>query len=76
MQKSPLMMDEQDLDDSDWKLIEQLKDGRCTPKALSEWTGLSESTVHNHLRQLMWAGYVEKVHESGLYELSEIPGET
>jgi DNA-binding IclR family transcriptional regulator len=75
MQNPALSMDAGDLEESDWKLLEELRRGRATPKALTDWTGLSESTIHSHLKHLRWAGYVEKVHESGLYELVLDPRE-
>ncbi len=40
---------------------------------LIDWTGLSKPTIHGRLNVLVAAGHVEKVHESGLYELINDP---
>lgn len=66
-------MEPQDLNDSDREILKILSDGRATPAALKDWTGLSGQTVHNRLGRLVAAGHVEKVHDSGLYELVEDP---
>lgn len=66
-------MEPTDLLESDRAILEELDRGRCTPAALVEWTGLSKQTVHNRLNVLSAAGHVEKVHESGLYELVDDP---
>jgi len=69
----PDTMEPKDLNDSDREILEMLSEGRATPAALKDWTGLSGQTVHNRLGRLVAAGHVEKVHESGLYELVEDP---
>ncbi|WP_238392137.1 helix-turn-helix transcriptional regulator [Halorussus amylolyticus] len=66
-------MKAEELIESDKKILEQLRDGRCTPAALVDWTGLSKQTIHNRLNVLVAAEHVEKVHESGLYELVDDP---
>lgn len=73
MSASMHSMDAEDLEESDWKILDELKKGRCTPGALADWTGLSKSAVHSHLRELRWADYVTKVHPSGLYALKNYP---
>lgn len=66
-------MDAANLNASDHKILDVLNDGRCTPAALAEWAGLSEQTIHSRLNVLVAAGHVEKVHDSGLYELVDDP---
>lgn len=68
-------MDPADLGESDIKILNALADGRATPAALQDWTGLSKATVHGRLNVLVAAGVVEKVHDSGLYELANDPRE-
>lgn len=68
-------MDPDELNDSDHEILEELVRGRCTPAALIDWTGLSKPTVHGRLNVLVVAGHVEKVHDSGLYELVNDPRE-
>lgn len=62
-----------DLSDSDKQILDVLGDGRATPAAIQDWTGLSKNTVHARLNVLVAAGHVEKVHDSGLYELADDP---
>lgn len=69
----PDIMDAEELNESDRAILEALRDGRATPAALKEWTGLSGQTVHNRLGRLVVAGHVDKVHDSGLYELVDDP---
>lgn len=71
--KPPDTMEPKDLNDSDREILGVLREGRATPAALKDWTGLSGQTVHNRLGRLVAAGHVEKVHESGLYELIDDP---
>jgi DNA-binding Lrp family transcriptional regulator len=66
------MADAEDLDDLHWSIIEELRDGRCTPSYLAEQTGESRQLVSQRLRDLVMAGIVQKVH-TGLYELAEDP---
>lgn len=66
-------MDEEDLLESDREILNELGNGRCTPSALSDWTEYSVQTIHNRLNVLVAAGYVDKVHDSGLYELQSDP---
>ena len=61
-----------DLDELHRAIIVQLREGRCTPSYLSELTGESRQLVSQRLRDLVMAGYVEKVHK-GLYELVDDP---
>jgi uncharacterized membrane protein len=68
-------MEPDELNDSDRRILDALADGRCTPAALMDWSGLSKQTVHSRLNTLVAAGHVEKVHESGLYELIDDPRE-
>lgn len=68
-----LIMRPEELTESDEKILDELNQGRCTPAALVDWTGLSSQTIHNRLNVLVAAGHVEKVHESGLYELVDDP---
>jgi DNA-binding IclR family transcriptional regulator len=69
------MMEADELIESDREILDELQKGRCTPAVLVDWTGLSKQTIHNRLNVLVAAGHVEKVHESGLYELVEDPRE-
>lgn len=63
----------EDLKPSDEKILDVLREYRMgTPSAISEWTGVSDSHVHNRLDVLMAFGYVEKVHR-GLYEFVSDP---
>lgn len=73
--KTPDTMEPEDLNDSDREILKILAEGRATPVALKDWAGLSGQTVHNRLGRLVAAGHVEKVHESGLYELVQDPRE-
>jgi len=66
-------MDPGELNASDEEILDELKKGRCTPATLIDWTGLSKQTIHSRLNVLVAAGHVEKVHESGLYELVDDP---
>ena len=66
-------MTEINLVESDEQILDELVQGRCTPAALVDWTNLSSQTIHNRLNILVAAGFVDKVHESGLYELVEDP---
>jgi DNA-binding IclR family transcriptional regulator len=69
-------MDDEELIQRDHKILDVLKEGRCTPAALADWSGLSQQTIHTRLNVLVAAGHVEKVHDSGLYELVDDPRET
>lgn len=69
------MADPNDLDELHWAIIEELQEGRCTPSYLAEKTGESRQLVSQRLRDLVMAGFVEKVH-TGLYELVEDPDST
>lgn len=71
----PDIMEPEELNQSDHAILKQLREGRATPAALKDWTGLSGQTVHNRLGRLVAAGHVEKIHESGLYALFEDPVE-
>lgn len=62
----------EDLDDLHWQIIDELREGRCTPSYLAELTGESRQLISQRLRDLVMAGYVKKVH-TGLYELVEDP---
>ena len=62
----------EDLDDLHWRIIEELREGRCTPSYLAELTGESRQLISQRLRDLVMAGYVEKIH-TGLYELTRDP---
>ena len=75
MNLSSRMLDPSELGESDYKILDALSDGRCTPKVIMDETNLSKGTVHSHLNVLMAADYVEKVHDSGLYELIHDPRE-
>lgn len=59
--------------DSDEAILEVLDEGRATPKMLIDWTGLSKPTVHARLNVLIATGAVEKIHDSGVYELVNDP---
>lgn len=66
------MVEPEELDELHQKIIGELRQGRCTPSYLSEKTDESRQLVSQRLRDLVMAGYVEKIH-TGLYELSEDP---
>lgn len=66
------MADSEDFDELHWKIIGELREGRCTPSYLADETNESRQLVSQRLRDLMMAGYVDKVH-TGLYELVEDP---
>jgi DNA-binding IclR family transcriptional regulator len=66
-------MEPEHLNASDRSLLDALAEGRATPAALIDWTGLSKQTVHARLNTLVAAGHVEKAHPSGLYELVDDP---
>jgi len=66
-------MDSTDLLASDHEILDALAEGRCTPGFLVDITGFSKPTIHSRLNVLVAAGYVEKIHTSGLYELIEDP---
>ena len=67
------MENDDDLDELHQEIIAHLRKGRCTPSYLSELTGESRQLVSQKLRDLVMAGYVEKVHK-GLYELVDDSG--
>lgn len=69
-------MDTSELLESDKEILRELRQGRCTPAALVDWTGVSKQTVHSRLNVLVAAGHVEKVHDSGLYELVDDPADS
>lgn len=69
----PDTMEPKNLNNSDHEILDSLHEGRATPAALKDWTGLSGQTIHNRIGRLLAAGHVEKVHESGLYELVDDP---
>ena len=69
----PTEMEPGELNESDEAILDALERGRATPAALVDWTGLSKQTIHNRLNVLVAAGHVEKVHDSGLYELVNDP---
>lgn len=66
------MVEPEDLDELHWAIIEELRQGRCTPSYLAAQTGESRQLVSHRLRDLVMAGLVEKIH-TGLYELAEDP---
>ncbi|UHH25876.1 winged helix-turn-helix domain-containing protein [Halobacterium noricense] len=66
-------MEADELIESDREILDELQKGRCTPAVLVDCTGLSKQTIHNRLNVLVVGGHVEKVHESGLYELVDDP---
>lgn len=66
-------MEAEELNESDRAILDELAKGRGTPVALIDWTGLSKQTIHSRLNVLVAADHVEKVHESGLYELVDDP---
>jgi len=67
-------MDADELLPSDEKILDVLQErGNCTPAALIDWTDLSGDTVHGRLNVLRAAEHVEKIHESGLYQLVSDP---
>lgn len=68
-------MDSGDLLESDTAILDVLADGRATPAHLVDETALSKQTIHGRLNVLVAAGHVEKVHDSGLYELVDDPRE-
>lgn len=68
------MVEKDELDDLHWEIIGELREGRCTPSYLSEKTGESRQLISQRLRDLVMAGYAEKIH-TGLYELVEDPRE-
>ncbi|MFC7047214.1 winged helix-turn-helix domain-containing protein [Halobacteriaceae archaeon GCM10025711] len=67
------MVEPAELDELHWAIIEHLREGRCTPSFLAEETGESRQLISQRLRDLVMAGYVEKIH-TGLYELRNDPG--
>ena len=68
------MGNEEELDELHQEIITELRDGRCTPSYVSERTGESRQLVSQRLRDLVMAGYVQKIHK-GLYELVDDPYE-
>ena len=68
------MVDSEELDELHWEIIEKLREGRCTPSYLAHETDESRQLVSQRLRDLVMAGYVDKVH-TGLYELERDPEE-
>jgi predicted HTH transcriptional regulator len=72
--KYQAMVEADKLDNLHWKIINELREGRCTPSYLSEETGESRQLISQRLRDLVMAGYAKKVH-TGLYELVEDPRE-
>ena len=68
------MTDRPEFDDLHWAILDELREGRCTPSYLSDKTGESRQLVSQRLRDLVMAGHVEKIH-TGLYELVEDPRE-
>lgn len=66
------MVEPEELDELHWKIVDELREGRCTPSYLAEQTGESRQLISQRLRDLTMAGFVEKIH-TGLYELVEDP---
>lgn len=56
---------------SEKAVLDALKKRAATPVALEDMSGVSNQSVHNALNTLQAAGTVEKVHESGLYQLAD-----
>jgi Fe2+ or Zn2+ uptake regulation protein len=56
----------------DARLLAELE-SRSTKAHLLDVTGFSQSTLRRRLNVLVAAGHVEKVHDSGLYELVDDP---
>jgi DNA-binding IclR family transcriptional regulator len=73
--KHILNVDSEELLPSDQQILDALADGRCTPAFLVDITGLSKPTIHSRLNVLVAADHVEKIHDSGLYELVDDPRE-
>lgn len=68
-------MSDPEFDELHCEIVEELREGRCTPSYLAEQTDESRQLISQRLRDLVMAGYVEKVHK-GLYELKEDPDGT
>lgn len=75
VQTDSIPMDTDDLLGSDRAILDALTDGRATPSLLVDKTEVSRQTIHNRLNVLVASGFVEKVHDSGVYELVDDPRE-
>lgn len=65
-------MSEIDMNPTDEKILEMLREGRCTPAYIADKTGYTRQNVTNRLNRLVEHDFAEKVHR-GLYELVEDP---
>ncbi|WP_435065906.1 hypothetical protein [Halobaculum sp. EA56] len=70
--KSTTVLDADDLNDVDRQLLDELAEGRGTPKFLSERISTDRSYVSQRLKRLSEHDHIEKL-ETGLYELVDDP---
>ncbi|XGI84228.1 winged helix-turn-helix transcriptional regulator [Halorutilales archaeon Cl-col2-1] len=63
-----------DLNDTDTKIINELREGRNTPANLADRIGVSRQYASQRIKRLTEHGILEKV-DRGLYELVEDPRE-
>lgn len=76
MEPPPEMIESEDLTDADEAILDELREGARTKKAIVEATGLHRNTVGNRLNVLEAGDAIRCVHDStALYELVEDPRE-
>ncbi len=71
----PTVLGPDDLNEADALILEELADGRVTPRLVAERRDLNRSYVSQRLIRLAEHGHVETI-TRGLYELVEDPRTT
>jgi len=66
------VLDPDDLNDADRRVLNELQDGRGTPTFIAERTDTDRSYVSQRLKRLSEHGHVDRL-ETGLYELVDDP---
>lgn len=63
-----------DLNDTDQRVLDVLRDGRVTPQYAADEAGISRTYASERLKRLVEHGHVDKL-AAGLYELADDPRE-
>jgi DNA-binding Lrp family transcriptional regulator len=66
------VLDADDMNDTDWRIVEELRDGRVTPTYLADRVGISREYASDRLKRMVEHDMVERP-AAGLYELVEAP---
>ena len=66
------VLDEDELNETDRRILDELNEGRVTPQYLADKLDISRQYASTRLKRFLEHGVVEKI-ASGLYELSDDP---